>query len=575
MNSALRVVKGGVSNHAQSSLGLHMGEALCRIASTYPTILDVILEQVQNAIDANAKSISVVLNRKTRHVAIRDDGDGVSVSSLDSALQKICRTQKQQDKLGRFGIGLISPLDKCHSFTFTSCPKGSKEYTEWKFVTEEIREQDKNIDLVRKSRPDIFFLADKSKSGPKGKTSVMWKTEVNIYKYSDDKTISRITSIDSLAESILERFGHAMRRNKVVLNLKFVNENGENEVREGIRAKQFTGRPLAEVTLQNDDAGKVTFRLFMAVKTTKGQLGKVSVGEQSNDYRFPFNLMARAAEGLLSDEARQALLSGFFEGEIFAEKVELHATRKAFKKDDAFVGMCIAIDTWFETYGIQHLEKVKGENRDERYQELGLRSLREIEEMFNLPAFEVYRSVIASFKLGTVGQGHTPRQNKAVVGKQDEPALSTKGTHGVQSNQGDGSGGSQIADSDIPEHLPFTVAGPRGTKRTLVRNSDSAGLQISHIPMDGSSRLWELDSRQGILHFNINHPIWVACDVSDRKIMQLQETVAINALMLEVVPDELKDAVRYVFDESLPSMIHLFHKSFAFNPQIRPKSKKG
>ena len=38
-----------------------MGEAFIRVASDYPTILDVILEQVQNALDANSKKIFILL----------------------------------------------------------------------------------------------------------------------------------------------------------------------------------------------------------------------------------------------------------------------------------------------------------------------------------------------------------------------------------------------------------------------------------------------------------------------------------------------------------------------------------
>jgi len=576
-NAALKMVGGGGIKkiHFTSSMGFHMGEAFCRVASDYPTVLDVILEQVQNAIDANATKVSVVLNRKTRHIAIRDNGDGVSSETFDSALNLICRSQKQQTKLGRFGIGLISPLDKCHFFTFISCPKGSKQYTEWKFVTDEIRRQEKDVLIEGKLRSDIFFLNSKDKSGPKGQTSVMWRTEVNIVRYSEDKMISRISSIDSLSESILEKFGSAMRRSKVSLDLKFVGENGEQEVREAVRAKQFTGRPLGEKIVEEADVGKVTFHLYLATKTTKGQVGKVIVGESDNDYRFGFNLLSRGAEGFLSPEVRTALLSGIFEGEILGEKVKLHSTRRSFEKDDAFVGFCIAIDTWFLKYGAKHLETVKEENREVRYQELGLKSLREIEEMFRGPGFESFRAIVSGFKLGSVGPGHAARAKNAIAGTQSQSALSTTGTHGAVKEDGDSVGKSKVTETDMPGHLPYTVAGPRGQKRTLVKNSDSAGFQISHISMDGSDKLWEFDSIQGILHFNISHPTFVACDGSDRKIMQLHQTVAIQALTLEGIPDDMREGVRYIFDEALHPLVHLFHKSYAFNPQSKPRPGKG
>ena len=574
MSALLREVAPTRDVGAHSRMDFHMGEAFCRVASAYPTILDVVLEQVQNAIDANAKSITVVLSRKTRHIAVRDDGDGVSASTFEQALQRVCLSGKEQGKLGRFGIGLISPLDKCQSFTFTSCPSGrAGEYKEWTFVTEDVRRQAKDVMIPHRARLDLSFIDAKGKSSPKGSTTVMWRTEVNIFRYSTDKVISRITSIDSLAEAILERFGPVMRRNNITLNLKFSNEEGEPEVREGIRAKLFTGRPLKEVVITEPDAGKVTFRMFLAPKTTKGQHGKVLVGESDNDYRFGFNLFARAAESLLPDEVASAFLSGVFEGEILGEKVKLHPSRKSFEKDDAFVGFCTAIEAWYERHGEKHLADVKEARRDQRYQELGLQSLREIEEMLKNPAFADIRSVLGDFKLGNVGSGHTPREEKSLAGVQKEPAISTQGDSSAGEKNESDSTAPRAPATDKPAHEPYTVAGPRGRQRTLVKR-DSLGLQFSYTTMDGSDRLWELDAREGVLHFNVNHPIWVACDVSDRKVRQLQETVAINALMIRAMPPDLTETLRYAFDEALRPLTFLYHVSPAFNLRKQAKSDK-
>lgn len=559
---------GIISSAAGSSkLNFHMGEAFCRVASDYPTILDVILEQIQNALDADAKTVSVVLNRKTRHIAIRDDGDGVTRAQFEESLQGVCLSQKEIGKLGRFGIGLISPLDKCHTSTFTSCARGVQNgYMEWTFVTEDIRRQARDVRIPCRARPDVFYIKTKGQSGPKGATTVMWRTEVNIIQYSTDKFISRITSIDALAEAIFERFGAVMRRNKVVLNLKFVNQDGTAEIREGIKAKLFTGRSLGEVIINNPDAGKVSIRLFLAPKTTKGQNGKVLVGEADNDYRFGFNLLARSPESMLNDEVVSALTSGVFEGEILAEKVTLHSTRKLFERDDAFLGFCTAVETWFQNHGAKHLEDVKEARRDIRYQDLGLESLREIEEMLRNPAFADILSVLSSFKLGSTGSGHTPRA-KGIQDELPDPS------HTKSHNKGGGKSDQSNAIDNSPDHNSFTVVGPRGTQRTMAKR-DSVGLQFSYIAMDGSDRLWELDIRQGILHFNVNHPIWVACDVSDRKVRQLQETVAINALMIQAMPAESSDMLRFAFDEVLRPLSHLFHVSPAFNLRKKSVDKK-
>ena len=94
--------------------------------------------------------------------------------------------------------------------------------------------------------------------GKKGKQSAWWRTRVTIKQFSADKFISRITcDKHSIIEAITERFNTVMRRNKVVFNLKFKNEDGTEDERKDVRAKQFTGRPLGEVTITEPNVGKV------------------------------------------------------------------------------------------------------------------------------------------------------------------------------------------------------------------------------------------------------------------------------------------------------------------------------
>lgn len=552
---------------AQSRVDFHMGEALHRVASSYATIIAVVFEQVQNAIDANAHIISVVINRKTRHIAIRDDGDGVSVSSFEAALRQVCLTQKTSGKLGRFGIGLISPIGKCDYSTFTSFDTTLGQYIEWTFRSNDIRKQERDVTIPMKTRNDLVFLKGKQMATPRGTTTVMWRTEVNILQYTEDKYISRIDDIDYLADAIFEQFGSKMRRANIMLNLKFIDEKGNIEVRENLRPKQFTGRALQNIVLNEKSVGKVFFQLYLAPKTTKGQTGKVLVGEADNDFRFPMTTFVKTAEGLLSPEAGEALCSGIFEGEILGEGVTLHVSRKSFEKDDALVGFCSAIETWYQKHGAKYLEDVKEARREQRYQELGLESLREIEQLLmHNPAFADLRKVIDSFKLGTVGKGHVVPPEERVKGPQEEKSLTTvkpsKPKH--PDTPSDSDRPNKLPDTEHEQHKPFTVAGPRGSRRTLVKHG-SFGLQFSHIPMDGSSDLWTLDTREGILRLNMHHPVFVMCETSNRKIKQLQETVAIHALMLETLPDDWKEQSRLLFDETLPLVLHLYHNSLAFN----------
>jgi hypothetical protein len=117
-------------------------------------------------------------------------------------------------------------------------------------------------------------------------------------------------------------------------------------------------------------------------------------------------------------------------------------------------------------------------------------------------------------------------------------------------------------------HQPFTVAGPNGRRRTLVK-SDSLGLQFSHTAMEGSDRLWELDIQNGVLHFNIRHPLWVECDKSNRQLKQLQEFIAIQALQLERMPDDWRKINDIFVNEILHPVSFLIKNSQSFTLRRR------
>ena len=93
-----------------SKLDLHAGSAILRAANVYPTLLEVILEMVQNSSDKGALKIWITLNQKSRSLAVKDNGDGVDQSEFDEALLQVGKTIKKSDKLSLHSSS--SPLEK-------------------------------------------------------------------------------------------------------------------------------------------------------------------------------------------------------------------------------------------------------------------------------------------------------------------------------------------------------------------------------------------------------------------------------------------------------------------------------
>lgn len=523
------------------------GRALLHLAEKYPTLLLTVCELVQNSIDKDARAnrVWISINFQTRHLAVRDNGNGVSVEKFNEALKTVSREgRKGEGSLGQFSIGLISPLGKCERFDFTSCPAPhTNRFKQWTFSTKDIVAQKHTLRVPVRDRPDL--TTQETRHGRV--THVKWRSEMSLTRFTEDSVVSRIT-MDTLVGAILDRFANTMRRNKTVISVEITSKDGKVERRPNVTALAFQGCPLPEQTFEDPNSGKTIFRLFSTPKTAKGKGGRVSVGVIGDDFRFPFHIFARSASAYVKEEAINALKSGLFEGEIVCERVKLHPDRMTFYQNEAFVGMCIAIEGWFDKVGSSCMEDARNSRQEQRFQDLGLRSMKVLEHLLNDPAHATLREVISSFKRGTIGEGHTELRG-SVVGTQDEPSVSVEGRMGPNHVNGrDRSDDSNGAAKKERPHTPLTVVGPRGRKRQIVKNS-SFGLQFAHEAMGGSPELWKLDTNEGVLTFNIRHPLWVACEERDSTLMRLQECVAIQALVLETMQESTRMSQRHVLDE--------------------------
>lgn len=527
-----------------SKIDFHHGQALLRVAGLYPTLAEVVYEAVQNALDADATNINVAINHKKHSLTVSDDGAGTTRSHFENALLSVCKGIKNEDKLGQFGMGLIAPLGKCQRFTFTSTPKSNpRAYLQWTFSTDDICGQEKIDGIPVESVPDLHFEREAKGSG------VTWRTQVKLYNFTKDRLLSRLTT-SSLREGILERFGAAMRRRDVTVNAEIISSDGDVST-EKIVADVYEGKRLPMEYLREKDAGQTTFQLYIAKKTQKGRRGKVVIGESGKEFTISFAQFARNAGELLDGDVYDALESGVFEGQIFTEKAKLDPNRRHFVANDALVDLCLTIDEWYRKIGANHIEKVKEEAQDDRYRQLGMRSMRVVEALLEQPGFAYLKDVVKSFHIGTIGTRHT-RPNAKILGPQSELSISIDAAKDNGNGAGGNGGGGNDPKSEHPGHTPYTVSGPKGRQRMMVRGN-SQGLQFLYEEMEGSDRLWDLDSNAGILHYNTRHPLWAECESDERALMRFQEHIAITALTLETVPEEWKGRHRRMTDDAMPS----------------------
>lgn len=533
-----------------SPLGFHEGHALLEVANRYPTLLEVISEGVQNALDASAKTIWVNINIRRGSITISDNGDGTSRDKFEKALLSICRSIKNPDALGQFGMGLIAPLGKCRMFTFTSTPKTNpKGYLQWTFVTEEIEKQEKVRGIPMMPLPNMCYSREKG---------VPWRTQVKIHDFTRDKSQAARLTLPRIRDFLLERYSQKIRRLETMIHLEITDRTGNTEETK-FSAGKFGGRKLPTIQRQSEDCGKVIFDLYIANKSDGQRRGKVSIGRIGNEFRLSFEQFCEYSRGyFIDDEVVAALRSGVFEGEITCEKISLDSSRRFFKEDDSLLDFCVNIIDWYKEEGSKHFLKIREEQQDDRYQRLGLRSMKVLEALVN--SNQSLLELIKSARLGTIGTRHANPEAKR-MGEQENKSVSV---HGGSSGHGSGESSSSEQTrteptNEHPGHTPFVVSGPKGTRRTLVRGN-SLGLQFVYTEMEGSSKLWEFEAQTGTLRFNTRHPLWAEAERDDITLMKFQEMIAINALAIETIAPHLRESVRQTVDESLTFFVFWLKK---------------
>lgn len=524
----------------KSFYGFSYGNTLLQIAGMYPTLHDSVLELVQNSIDADADNINISLDYHRRSCVYSDDGNGTTREKFEESLRRICLSVKDADKMGRYGMGNVSPVGKCDIYTFTSTPKENpRGYHCWTFDTEEIRQHRETGSIPVAVVSDLRF----DRTG-KTKGGIPWRTLIKMKGLIKDRTITRVNII-TLKEAILDRYGAKMKQIGTIVTIR-ITETNKKTVLEKFRAEEYEGKKLPLKYYRNTDVGQTVMQLYLANKIAGNHKGKVVIGEIGNPFRIPFQQFARYASEYLGPETIKDLNSGIFEGEILGEKIIIAPSRKHFLLNDALVGFCIVIEEWHKKVGAAYVAEIREEAQDERYQRLGLRSLRFIEELLNHGEFSHLRDVVKSFSQGTIGTNHF---EKRVQGLQPHGSVSIQGEDGKEKK------GGEIKTFSPPQtehlgHTPLTSAGPQGKRRAVVKGN-SIGLQYVFADMQRDGKLWELDKVAGTLTFNTRNTTWHQCEVDEKVLMRFQEIITIEALTLETVPEELKERHRRLADEKL------------------------
>lgn len=529
----------------RAKLAFHQGETLMRLSSTYGNLHKTVLEMIQNAIDASAKRVYVKLDLDKREAIVVDDGEGVTPEKFHEALRCVGQSVKPKTgSLGRFGLGLISPLGKVKSFQVLSIPRGSMRGNQWLFEPTKIKAMAEHVTIPVTPIDRLPFFASPWTD------TVGWRTMMRLVGITSDKVMTIINPED-LENDILGAFGQAMRIKGTVCKIDII-EGGKTK-KLTIKPRDYAGTPFEVVSLHGDDIGEVTFTLYRAKSRNGKRQGEVSLRQADDTFLLTWKHFVRQVRGhdwYNVSPVFEALGSGYFEGVISAKKIELDPGRTKFVANDALFELFTLIHEWYEQHGKEYLSDERERTAAERLQNLGLRSLERWNDLLDDDAYASLRKALeGTFVYGRLGPGHVDPAAGKPGEEQDKTSVRVgQGGAGKQREPREDDGSrpqhdeDRTRDPDRPGDIPLGAIGPRGSKRQLVRH-DSIGLQIAHEPLN-SHHLWELDAQHGILYFNTSDRRWERCEAKDAWVLHLQEWVIMQVLHLLLLPNEQFDIAR-------------------------------
>ncbi len=551
-----------------SVLRPHTGMAIILAARTYMKVIQVILEAMQNSLDAGARNVWVTVNWRKRTITIRDDGNGVDRETFDKALANIGKSIKPKGKLGRWGYGLVAPLEKCEYFTFTSQPKHTSTshppYLRWRFDTNEIANSSEEIHL-QPEEVDMTFSRSKNRKP----NMVNWRTSVELFGVIDDRRIASV-DVNELIETALEEFRGKMVKLGTQLHINMVPEVGEAYT-QTVVAEPFSGEKLPEVE-KREGGRKTIFQIFLAKRTGNKYAGKLSFGQFGDAFRVPARKFVQgSARDLLDGELAKALTSGVFEGEIVSSFLKLQANRTSFADDDDLLIFVAQLEEWYAEVGKIHFEAACDVAESERFNRTAEQALNQLQKMLDDPGMKDLADLVRTFPpnpqgIGVPSGGDTGDAEAEVAGdtqtQTTQKPVKTGGGGGGGGRgggggggKGSGGGGGSTTTRDVDEDV--FVPDPNGKSRKVVKVKNF-GLRI--VETEDIHDPWQLNVATGILWINISHPLYSQCSDArnaDRVIQKYQQFVAVQALSLHALPEEWRESASEVQDLELRAHVSM------------------
>lgn len=470
------------------AVGFHYGRTLLHLADSYARPTQVILELIQNAIDAGAKNIylKVVAGRASRQRIIycADDGAGASFEELEQRFQRISEQQKT-GKIGHKGIGNLASLAIAEGFSLTTRPGGPlatrERYFTIKLSRTGLEEMAEGVTLPYLRETKEFRPGAEHKLATDFGISTLL-----IVQGVRQAALRQLADASTIAQTIENRFAPQILERKIRI---WVDAGGHRLL---VQPAAFPGTP--ETTEIETLSGTVRFEIFVGTKPVKTPKLAVIHGKTPEEqYAIPFGPFLE-----ISPAVREVFNSGLLQGNVYVPFCRLTPDREEFEYDDELSAFWEALETYAKLYGRKILERISEEKRDVKIAQVLLGALRRLEKFL-----AGHREEFIPLFRGQVSEGHFGAEN----GELAEPLRSVEPTRRGPRQPGEPRPGPK-SEQKRRIHSGVTDSGSR--RRVYNRQ---LGIQVEYRdPRPEEGRDW-LSKREGSkIILNSLNPLWQAVE---------------------------------------------------------------
>lgn len=328
-------------------VGFHYGRTLLHLADTYSRPVQVILEMVQNAIDADCKNIYIKVDNSKKYIYCADDGKGESYSNLQRRFERIGERQKEK-KIGHKGIGNLACLAIAETSCLTTRPKDSGErFCTISLSRSGLENQSEPFDLPCALESDSFRPGVNFRLGSDFRISTLLiakKVKTSANKLLNDTAMISRGIEDKFATQIIQK------------DIRIIIETSSQRI--NVKPSPYPGEK--QETILKTKLGDVKFEMYVLNKPERKPRLHVVHGKSSEEfYSIPFTPFIN-----VSPVVKEVFGSGYLQGNIFLPFCTITPDREDLEFDDELSIFWDCIEKYSQDFGMELLNKLSEEKKE-------------------------------------------------------------------------------------------------------------------------------------------------------------------------------------------------------------------